>query len=168
MNRDIYQAITSSFHRAVETRDRALAEALVCRPEHRLAQTLPRYQRPASWLDGLPIAVLDHLQAGARLGRPRQEGREIHPGHLLQDPRKAGRSRERDHARGRQARSHSVRPVGKCLQSRPDRRDPGACSHGELRARHSRSKRQLPSSRMPNSARSITRDLPPATRPRTT
>ena len=28
-----------------------MAEALVCRPEHRLAQTLPRDQRPASWLE---------------------------------------------------------------------------------------------------------------------
>ena len=118
-------------HRAVEARDCAVAEALVCRPEHRLAQTLPRNQRPAPWLRGLSIPVLDQFQAGARPWRPCEEGREIHAGHLLQDPRKAGRSREHGHARGRQARSHSVRPVGECFQSRPDRRHPGSRDHSQ-------------------------------------
>ena len=33
--------------------------------------------------------------------------------------------------RGRQARSHSVRPVGECFQSRPDRRHPGARDHSQ-------------------------------------
>ena len=117
-------------HRAAEARNRAVAEALVCCSEHRLAETLPRNQCPASRLDGLPIPVLDQLQTGARPWRPRKEGREIHAGHLLQDPRKAGRSREGGAARGRQARSHSVRPVGECFQSRPDRGHPGPRDHG--------------------------------------
>ena len=168
MNRDIYRSDHRAVHRAIETRNRAVAEALVRRPEHRLAQTLPRNQCPASRLHGLSIPVLDQFQTGARPWRPRQEGREIHSGHLLQDPRKAGRSREHGRARGRQASPHSVCPVGECLQSRSDRRHPGARDHDEPEHVHSLTKRRLPSSRMPSSVPSTTRDLPPSTRPRMT
>jgi hypothetical protein len=60
-----------------------MAEALVRRSEHRLAQTLPRNQRFASWFRGLSIPVLDQFQAGPRPRRPRQEGRKVHSRHLL-------------------------------------------------------------------------------------
>ena len=168
MNRDIYEAITDAVHRAVEARHRAVAEALVCRPEHRLAQTLPRNQRPASWLDGLPVPILDQFQADARPWRPCEEGREIHAGHLLQDPRKAGRSRE-DRCCARTASPPAFRSSGGRMFSistrpkasrRPRSRRARACP--------SRSKRRLPSWKMPGSARSTTRDSPPSTRPRMT
>ena len=50
MNRDIYEAITGRFIEQLKRGDRAMAEALVRCPEHRLAQALPRNQCPASRL----------------------------------------------------------------------------------------------------------------------
>ena len=88
MKRDIYEAITERFLEQLR-RGAVPAEAVVRRPEHRLAQTLPRNQCLASWLHGLSIPVLDQFQAGPQPWRAREEGREIHAGHLLQDPRKA-------------------------------------------------------------------------------
>ena len=70
-------------HRAVEARHRALAEALVRRPEHRLAQAISRSQFPAPWLHGLSISVLAFLQAGARPWRSCEQRREVHAGHLV-------------------------------------------------------------------------------------
>ena len=98
MNRDIYQAITERF---IEQLKRGTVpwqkpwfavQNIVSRKPYRGINAL------LLGSDGLSIPVLDQLQAGARPWRPCQEGREIHAGHLLQDPRKAGRSRERDRA----------------------------------------------------------------------
>ena len=78
MNRDIYQAITERFIEQLKRGTVPWRKPWFSRSEHRLAKTLPRNQRLAARLDGLPIPVLDQLQAGARPWRPCQEGREIH------------------------------------------------------------------------------------------
>ena len=131
MNRDIYQAITERF---VEQLKRGTVPWQ--KPWFAVQNIVSRkpYRGINSLLLGsaeLPIPVLDHFQAKPRPWRPCEEGREIHAGHLLQDPRKAGRSREGGAAGGRQASPHSLRPMGECFQSRPDRRHPGPDDHGE-------------------------------------
>ena len=68
-----------ALHRAIKTRNRAMAEALVRRPEHRLAQTLPRNQRLASWFRGLSIPFLDQFQTGPRPRRHVKKGEKSTP-----------------------------------------------------------------------------------------
>ena len=89
MNRDIYQAITDRF---VEQLKRGTVpwqkpwfgvQNIVSRKPYRGINAL------LLGSNGLPISLLDHIQTGVRPWRPCQEGREIHAGHLLQDPRKA-------------------------------------------------------------------------------
>ena len=94
MNRDIYQTITDRFIDQLKKRNRALADALARRAEHRFAQAVSRHQFTSARLRGVPISVLAHLQANRRSWRPRQERGEVHAGHLLQVPRKDGRPLE--------------------------------------------------------------------------
>ena len=131
MNRDIYQAITERF---IEQLKRGTVPWQ--KPWFAVQNIVSR--KPYRGINALLLGSTDYqspfwisFKQALDLGGHVKEGREIDSGHLLQDPRKAGRSREGDGARGRQARSHSVRPVGECLQSRPDRRHPGAHDHGE-------------------------------------
>ena len=89
MKRDIYEAITERF---IEQLKRGTVpwqkpwfavQNIVSRKPYRGINAL------LLGSDGLSIPVLDQFQTGPRPWRAREEGREIHSRHLLQDPRKA-------------------------------------------------------------------------------
>jgi antirestriction protein ArdC len=115
MNRDIYEAITERF---IEQLKRGTVPWQ--KPWFAVQNIVSR--KPYRGSTPCCLARPINPRSGSRSSRPTtwvamSRRREIHAGHLLQDPRKAGQSRKRNHGRGRQARSYSVRPVGECFQS---------------------------------------------------
>ena len=131
MNRDIYQAITERF---IEQLKRGTVpwqkpwfavQNIVSRKPYRGINALllgsTDYQSPF-W-----ISFKQSLDLGGHVKKGEKSTPVIYY-KILEKRDEAGNVMMR---RGRQARSHSVRPVGECVQSRPDRRHPGACDHSE-------------------------------------
>ena len=131
MNRDIYEAITARF---IEQLKRGTVpwqkpwfgvQNIVSRKPYRGINALllgsTDYQSPF-W-----ISFKQALDLGGHVKKGEKSTPVIYY-KILEKRDEAGKI---DAARGRQARSHSVRPVGECFQSRPDRRHPGTDDHGE-------------------------------------
>ena len=168
MNRDIYQAITERF---IEQLKRGTVPWQ--KPWFAVQNIVSR--KPYRGINALLLGSTDYqspfwisFKQALELGGHVKKGEKSTPGHLLQDPRKAGRSRERDHA-ARTAGPLAFRSSGGRMFSISTRPKASRRPRSQpVRARHSRSKRRPPSLKMPGSAPSTTRDLLPAIRPRMT
>ena len=168
MNRDIYQAITDRF---IEQLKRGTVPWQ--KPWFGVQNIVSR--KPYRGINALLLGSADYqspfwitFKQALDLGGHVRKGERSTPVIYYKILEKRDEAGNMVRARGRETSPHSLRPVGECFQSRPDRGHPGPRDHSQSRHDAAIAKRPLPSWKTPGSARSTTRDLPRATHPRMT